>query len=80
MCLQSAESLAGEQNAAESLLSNIDNFASVFRSLLISNAQQQIKYNDRNFSKLCNNIYMPILLYMYIQRYIHVFYQILLII
>ena len=42
----------GEYNTAESLLRNIDNFASVFKSLLISYVQQRIEFSDNNFSKL----------------------------
>ena len=72
--MQLAENLAGEQNAAESLLINIDNFASVFRLLLISNAQQHIKYNDKNFSKLCNKwFYIYIYIYIYVCMYVYIY-------
>ena len=57
ICLQNLFYLQEEDNEAELLLENIDNFASVFRSLLINSfslhqqSSQNFKFSHHNFSK-----------------------------
>lgn len=60
--------IQGKENTAESLLRNIDNYASVFKSILFTNTgRQRVKFSDKNFGKLIASGIHPLCSYTAIQ-------------